>query len=143
MSKKIDRRLYHQKSYQERRKLGLCIACSNSVEPGHIRCEIHLKEHNERSNKYRGKKASLGLCFYYGCNEPAIPHRRYCEKHTNQKAVKAEELYNKRIEENKCPRCGCPLHFDMDQGYITCLNCREHIGDIPNPSRFLSRLTSR
>jgi len=139
----IDDRFNRDNLYEKQKKSRVCIKCKHPSLPGHVFCEIHLREHNDRSNKYRGKKAFLGLCFYYGCNEPAIPHRRYCEKHTNQKAVKAEELYNKRVGENKCPRCGTPLHSDMDQGYITCLNCREHIGYIPNPSRFLSRLTSR
>ena len=139
----IDDRFNRDNVYKKQKKSGLCVKCKHPSLFGHVFCEFHLKEHNERSDKYRGKKASLGLCFYYGCNEPVIPHRRYCEKHTNQKAVKAEELYNKRIEENKCPGCGCPLHFQMDQGYICCLNCREHIGEIPNPSRILTRLTSR
>jgi len=139
----IDDRFNRDNLYEKQKKSRVCIKCKHPSLPGHVFCEIHLREHNDRSNKYRGKKAFLGLCFYYGCNEPAIPHRRYCEKHTNQKAVKAEELYNKRVGENKCPRCGCPLHSDMDQGYICCLNCREHIGEIPNPSRILTRLTSR
>jgi uncharacterized Zn finger protein (UPF0148 family) len=139
----IDDRFNRDNLYEKQKKSRVCIKCKHPSLPGHVFCEIHLREHNDRSNKYRGKKAFLGLCFYYGCNEPAIPHRRYCEKHTNQKAVKAEELYNKRVGENKCPRCGTPLHSDMDQGYICCLNCREHIGEIPNPSRILTRLTSR
>lgn len=72
---------------------------------------------------YREKSKRIGVCIT--CTEPAIPGRVNCIKHAQTVNVISQKQKLKRKDENRCITCGIPLHYQMDKGFKTCLNCRE------------------
>jgi hypothetical protein len=128
----IARNIHRQILYNAQKKSGLCVKCDNSSLPGHVFCDFHLKQHNEQARisktKFRETHICTGLCVE--CFNPIAPHKRKCEACLTKQRERSLKIRNKRREEGKCVRCGCPLHVDMDAGYVNCLNCRENIGSV-------------
>ena len=71
------------------------------------------------SNVYKFKHKKLGLCPH--CSRIVKFNFKHCELHLQYQ----KDRRNKHKEEGKCQRCGLILHEDMDNGYLSCLNCRE------------------
>jgi len=83
---------------------------------------------NKKGDGYNStikRRILAGLCKF--CEEPHAPEHTMCydclEKHNRRnRSYKA-----KLRKENKCTRCACPLHPEMDKGHLDCLNCREGV----------------
>ena len=75
--------------------------------------------------KARLNKKVKGICREGGCEHKVeFPHTR-CNQHIMRHNVKAKVRRDILTERGYCPRCTMPLLTGMDDGYITCLNCRQ------------------
>ena len=89
--------------YKKRhREQGLCTDCSNPVMPGCIRC-VECLCGNAKAKKIE-----------------TIENR---EK-LNYRVAKRRAMFRKS---GRCTKCGAVLDPDIDEGFITCQNCREGI----------------
>ena len=77
-----------------------------------------------RKQRKRDRSKNSGVCS--NCSRPSEWFKSKCSiclrASTRSQDRKAERL--RRIKEGKCPDCGRPLDEDADQGYKTCVNCR-------------------
>lgn len=80
-----------------------------------------------RKTKYRRLHRELGLC--KDCSEP-VGRTRLCKKHRELYRLRdlARDKERRKIlaDEGKCTRCHVPLDAEMDEGYVTCLTCRQY-----------------
>jgi len=79
------------------------------------------------NKKYKDEHLKEGLCIY--CSRPAKPYFRYCEHHIETRRNSQQrydaKYYKQNIKDRKCTSCKRPLIPDIDDGYRTCINCRE------------------
>jgi hypothetical protein len=73
---------------------------------------------------YKDKSRRMGICIT--CAKPAIPGRANCVKHNQAVLEQRQMQMQKRRDEDRCVTCGIPLHYQMDKGFRSCLNCREY-----------------
>lgn len=73
---------------------------------------------------YRKQKGK-GLCVY--CNRPVVPGRVKCLYHLNEQHNWNLKSREKLRQQYRCTGCGKPLHLEMDEGCVKCIECREHI----------------
>jgi hypothetical protein len=83
------------------------------------------KRDNPIRKRYRQKKREKGLC--PACGRKPDPPFIYCEYHRKKRREAAYKYINKKIKENRCRRCGVPLHPEMDKGYKHCMTHRESV----------------
>ena len=71
---------------------------------------------------YYHKHKAEGLCVW--CDRKVVPGRTKCEYHIQQTSKFDKIGSEKRRRENRCTGCGWPLHDEMDEGYVKCVQCR-------------------
>ena len=124
MNRKRKRKRYY---YREHREKGLCGSCNSPAVKGRSLCQYHLDIRKEFYHKQREK----GLCTVGGCSNFAIGGRNVCKEHLDKRRKSDRNRMRKVREiwrlEGKCTRCGVPLHKEMDEGCVTCINCRTKI----------------
>jgi hypothetical protein len=78
------------------------------------------------SKKKQQKKDKLnGICREGGCSNPIEKPYIRCSHHLAIARQKGKKHRDKLFNEGYCTRCSTPLLDGMDNGYITCLNCRQ------------------
>ena len=117
----------------EKKNEGICVYCSNKAAKNNVRCKKHiLYMHLVYLKKRKEKICSI-------CCKPAYLNTTRCETHlkkANEYKYKTyhkdKELYmgkkkadsKKRKKDGKCLNCGILLNKEVDQGCVTCINCR-------------------
>jgi hypothetical protein len=74
----------------------------------------------------RDRRLAKGICANCGRRElaPGITRCYVCqEKHVKDKNIQ----YNRRKDSGLCLKCSMPLHEEADEGYLTCMNCRQNL----------------
>jgi NMD protein affecting ribosome stability and mRNA decay len=71
----------------------------------------------------RARHKAKGLCCH--CPRPAVPGRLRCVVHAEYLRRQSAVVRQQMFLENRCVRCNKPLTPGMDDGFTTCLNCRE------------------
>lgn len=70
---------------------------------------------------YEQRHRDAGLCVK--CNQKAT-HGGLCQVHLDKKHRNMKDWRRKKKESGECPRCGLPLHEEMDAECVACLTCR-------------------
>jgi hypothetical protein len=70
--------------------------------------------------RYAEKHKSLGLCKY--CASIAS-NGNVCKYHANYNKGMLQQVRDRRKARGNCPRCGHPLHEEMDEGNVVCITC--------------------
>lgn len=76
----------------------------------------------EKIARYRRSQKERGLCVC--CPQPAAPGRMKCYRHLNAHTKIRKRSRAARIANRQCGGCGSPLVEIMDDGFVSCLNCR-------------------
>jgi len=76
----------------------------------------------DHTMEYYRKQKAKGLCVR--CGRPAKRGRTKCEYHIQQMNGFAKTTCDKRRMEGRCIGCGWPLHEEMDEGHVKCIQCR-------------------
>ena len=77
------------------------------------------------SKKLYWEHREKGLCVE--CSENAIPGRAKCSWHTISHSIYDKIAKEKYKINKRCISCGLPLHDEMDEGHVKCLQCRDGI----------------
>ena len=80
----------------------LCVDCGKPVYGLLTHCLDHVKSRYDYNSFYYIKNKSK-RCEYF---------------HNNRR---------KRVKEGRCKDCGLPLTEDVDDSFLRCINCREHL----------------
>lgn len=90
------------KSYDEKKRLGICVTC-NSKSTNGVYCLRHATENREKSNKRVQRLKSLGLCLI--CEDPSSG-KAFCKKCSIKDKNRQETLVKRRVVQGLCARCG-------------------------------------
>ena len=96
---KEKRREYDRRRYRKRKQKGLCRRCGKPAVPRYTLC---------------------AWCSYKG----EIDAKDYRARNRGRAIEKNREIRKKRLEENRCYRCGTPL---MEEENKYCINCSMNI----------------
>jgi DNA-directed RNA polymerase subunit RPC12/RpoP len=73
-------------------------------------------------NEYKRLHREMGLC--QNCSNKAKYPNRLCENHIVTRMntnIKTRKVYK---EGGRCTRCSATLDNEVDNGFLTCINCR-------------------
>lgn len=144
-------RLAGMASYEERKRLGICVDCQVPAVPGKIRCAVHgekerLKAAAKRlrnpgmakrlGDALRRRRIAAGLCM--NCKNPALPGKRLCTKHrqlAKDRAMRSayqltqEELLSIRAATH-CALCGGKFRGSGQQPHAPAIDHDHKTGKI-------------
>ncbi len=108
---------------------GICRKCDNIAIADRTLCPAHLETEKIRGRNRGKKKEATGKCAK--CSDWALPGKTLCTKHAELKREYNQKVRKARMQrmkdEGRCTRCTEKLHPQMDEGKLTCLNCREKL----------------
>lgn len=126
-----DRKNKYRAELESNRRLnGLCTKCGEKTENGRAWCK-RCTSRSVESHKVIFRRRKLDGTVCHRCGKPReLESRVYCGKCLAWSAQKEERTRKGKLERRakagKCMRCVAPLHPQIDKGYKTCINCREH-----------------
>lgn len=109
-------------SQQNRRRLGLCVACGNPADPNRVRCIACLQKASKTIAKLHAKWKAQGLCVRCG-KIPPRPNRATCEQCGARMAAYQKQQREKYRRLDLCRSCG---KRPPKEGLKTCQQCIDY-----------------
>lgn len=102
-----------------RRESGVCVECGRPPAAGHMLCERHFSEAQQRLMDLRRKRRRAGLCLTCG-ESPAAPGRTRCADCLRVQNILQKERYKALRAAGVCVACG---RRRAQSGKAKCLAC--------------------
>ena len=110
-------KLYYRSRKRDNELTRQCVRCPNTVTDNHACCQAC------RATMRDGKQQARehGLCL--DCwTEPAVPGKRYCASHDEQRKQRDSTTYTERLIRHLCVKCG---RKRAQGGRTTCAACHQ------------------